>query len=164
MADYPIYNATKSGFESIEKEIDSGIEYINNQITELANSAAKMTEEQFKKAQQKITKQINKLIEKIKKKFEKQQGNANKKKEKLQWLQNLINGLTPNLSDVDAVLGWAKDVIQALKDISAKITEEIADVTLTSTYIAVEIPKLTLKLTNLANLSSKVTSLTKVVK
>lgn len=164
MANYPIYNATKSGFESIEKEIDSGIEYINKQINELANNAAKMTEEQFKKAQEKIKKQINKLIKKIKKKFEKQQDNTNKKKEKLQWLQNLINGLTPNSINIDTIVSWATNVINALKDISEKITEEIADVTLTSTYIAVEIPKLTLKLTNLANLSGKVTSLTKVVK
>ena len=91
MAKYPIYNATKSGFESIEKEIDSGIDYINKQISELANNASKMTQEQLEKAKNKITKQINKLIEKIKKKFQKQQENANTKKEKLQWLQNLIS-------------------------------------------------------------------------
>lgn len=161
---YPIYNATKSGFESIEKEIDSGIDYINKQITELSNNAAKMTEEQFKKAQEKIKKQINKLTEKIKKKFAKQQTNADTKKEKLQWLKKLIDKLTPDSINADNVASWASDVIKALKEISEKITEEITDVTMTSAYIATEIPKVTLKLTNLANLNSKLTSLTKVVK
>lgn len=66
--------------------------------------------------------------------------------------------------NIDSVVGWVKDVIKALKEISEKITEEITDVTMTSTYIATEIPKLTLKLTNLVNLSSKITSITKAMK
>ena len=94
--------------------------------------------------------------------FLQEQENQNKKlagiQEKIETIKSLLSALSSPPS-IDNIVSWAKSAAQLYTMQYEQVVERATDITKTVTYIGVEIPTLTAKITRLPDIVDKLNSI-----
>lgn len=149
----PIYNATKSAFESLESQIDIAITEIVQERERIIRNAQNWTDEQLEKAKASLKKKVNDLIAKFQNKANEQTKALSDKQSKLAKIKELIDAVKSSPT-IDTIVSWANSVINIFKEVGDLIESEIEDITTTTAYLATATTKIASKLAELASLGT----------
>lgn len=154
----PIYNSTKQSFETIEKQIDNFNDQVDNKVNEAIKSGREFSQKEIDQLKKFFEDQITSLKNMLMKEQENQTSKLSGLKEKIESIKSLLQALSspPN---IDTIISWAKAAAQLYTMEYEQTIGRAADITLTTTYIGTEIPKLAAKLTRLPDILDKINSI-----